>query len=422
MPSFYGAFAWGFWLTIYLARVIDWYPDDPDSIVIYIFVELVFIASIFAFARSYRDWLGAHLNQQEIEQTTKPKYRRSYKKLIVIFHAVGFYGIYQYMHDFGASIGGIQGFWDQTMNQAYLTRLEAEYTTSIGTQVSYIGWLAIGITVFEVVRGRLSRWWLVPAILQFAVNLLWIGRIRPFTVLFMAALMALVALQAPRFVKVVKWGTLVVGGMIGLFWAVAIWVGKLAPWSGFNLPNVQNFFNNFAGYGTGGFAYFNQMVVHGVRHSFIPENSLYPFFKVLAALNFTGQPPSQIKPFLAMPYSTNVSTFLDPFYRDGGFPLLILGILIQSFGVDALGLSLLRPRNPLGYIGWTILCFTSFMSFFAFKICEFSTWLLVAIGMVGAWLYARRRRANVPLGIQSMQQGAIQRQINFQQRSMRIKR
>jgi hypothetical protein len=423
MPSFYGALSWGFWISIYFARTIDWYPDDPISILLFCGVELAFIASIIAFMRPYREWLESHLRVQAIQEAARAAQRRSYKSLIVVLHAVGFYGTYQYARDFGARIGGLSGFWDQTMNEAWRTRMEADYTQSAGTQLGYMGWIAVGITVYEVVRGRLSRWWLVPAIAQFAGNLLWVGRMRPFTILFVSGLMAAVALQAPQIMKAVKWGIVIVFSMFVLFWAVAIWVGKLGPWTGFNLPDFQNALQSVGVYGTGGFAYFNQMVIHGVHREFLPENTLYPFFKVLSTLKLTAPPPLQIKPFLAMPLATNVSTFMDPFFRDGGFPLVFIGILIQSFGLDALGLHLLRRRNPLSYFGWTALCFTSFMTFFTFKICEVPTWLFVGIGLTAFWLNARRRRANSSfLEIRSLYRGRPQPQATFRPRMAPVKK
>ena len=393
MPSFYGALTWGFWLILYFARFMDWNDDQPLSIVIFFLVELAFIASIFVYSRYYRSWIGTHMGALRMGEGTGQGLTGFYKAFIAALHVVGFYATIQYMREFGSVAGGLSGFKYLVDTQPWYVRNEGEYTRSLGTQLGYFGWIAIGLTIFWVVRKQLPRWWLIPAGAQFAANLLWLGRMRPTMVVFYSVLMALVASPKPHFRNVLKGGLVVVLGIVVLFWSIALWIDKLPELTGFVAQDLRPFFQNFYFYGCGGFAYLNHILTHGVRVSFPPENTFYPLFKVLATLKAVSEPPSQIKPFLFLPFSTNVSTFLDPFYRDGGMPLLFIGILIQTFGMDAFGLYLLRLKRPLAYFAWTSLCYTSFMAFFTFKICEVPTWLFVVLGLASAWLVRPPRTA-----------------------------
>src|SRR5439155_17556648 len=108
-----------------------------------------------------------------------------------------------------------------------------------------------------------------------------------------------------------------------------------------------------------------------------------------AAVGIVPSPPSQINEYFSMPFTTNVGTFLEPFYRDGGFTFAFAAILVHSFGLDWLGLALLRSGRRLALFAWANLCFVTFISFFTPKITGFPTWLFTGLA-IAAILWRER--------------------------------
>jgi len=90
---------------------------------------------------------------------------------------------------------------------------------------------------------------------------------------------------------------------------------------------------------------------------------------------------------------TNVGTFLEPLYRDGGVPLVFVGIFLHTFGFGWLGTWLLRFPSAVTLAGWSTLCFCNAMAFFTPKFNNSPTWLFLALaGVVAirARLYDRK--------------------------------
>jgi len=141
-------------------------------------------------------------------------------------------------------------------------------------------------------------------------------------------------------------------------------------------------------YGVSGFAYFNYMLENRQEIAYAPERLLYPINKLLSVYNPAAKPPSPILEFYEVPFSTNVGTFLEPLYRDGGMYFVILGTILYSFGLNSLCLTFLRNGTPLAYYAWAMLCFTTFICLFVPKISSTETWLFVGLGM--ASLVAKR--------------------------------
>lgn len=393
MPSFFGAVTWASWLLLYHARILDWNEDSEISVIIFWGVELAFIASIFAFAPYYKAWTRDHFRALEVEESASPKSRLStgFLLLIAILHLLGFLGTTLYVRDFGLSLGGLRELAYLAWNKSWIIRWEAEYTLSPGTQLGYFGWIATGFTVYEVTRGRLSRWWLVPAVVQFAGNFLWIARTRPTWILVTAGLMGLVALRRANFTTFLKWGVLTVCAIFVMYFSIGVWVGKIYARPGDTSISISQYTDSAYVYGTGGFAYFNELLIRAKHSSLSYEHILYTPLKILAALGLAKQPPSYIPAYFYIPYVTNAATFLDPFYRDGGLPYVFLGTLVQSFGVNALGLFLLQTRRPASFWAWAALCFTSLFAFFVNRIIEPPVWLFTVIGIPSVFLFRPRK-------------------------------
>lgn len=394
MPSVYGALAWAFWWTMYELRLIRWDPTPSMATFTYFAVLACYVVSAVVFYNSYEAWYQRKDGDASIvnaEHSTG----RSPALYLAALHAVGFLGFILYARALGAALGGLPTFGQAFLVASWVIRLQGETTTSIGTQLSYFGWIAIALTWFEYRRGRITRAWLVIAVLQLFTNLFYIDRTRPVWILFVTALLAFVAVPSGRMkylmLRVATLG-LVFGGV---FLAIAAWIGKVTVEGQYGASPLPLWAQNLYYYGTSGFAYFSNLIGAQETIPYVPERAIYPLLKALAALNVVAPPPSQINDFLFAPYPTNVGTFLEPFYHDGGIAFALTIALVHSFGLDLLGLTFLRGSRPLSLFAWANICFVTFIGFFVPKITLFPVWLFIGLG-VAAILWHEGARAGPP--------------------------
>lgn len=389
IPSFYGALTWGAWLVLYLMKLIRLDQCSTQALTIYLFVELMFLVATLVNLPDYR----SVMEKKHCEENFKSGWRDSSRRQVttiglLALHFAGFIGLIKYVMDFSKNLGGIYGFMLALFSEAVAIRMEAQTSSSVGTQLSYFGWIAIGLTVYHISSKRVSGWWWFPVILQFVGNLMFIDRTRPFTILFTSILMTLPAVKNLNMQKIMTWGAGTLLLVTITFWVIAEWSGK-TYYKGVDensaLPGITH---DIYLYGVSGFAYFNYMLENRQEISYAPERLLYPINKFLSAYDLAAKPPSPILEFYDVPFSTNVGTFLEPLYRDGGMYFVILGTLLYSFGLNSLCLSFLRTGTPLAYYAWAMLCFTTFICLFVPKISSTETWLFVGLGM--ASLVAKR--------------------------------
>lgn len=382
MPSLYGGVMWGAALTLYGARLVEWERNSAYATVIFLIVEAAFISSVVLFSPMYRSWLSAQRSTDGTQLRTS-----SPKGLIVLLHGIGFIGLAKYVIDFSEGFGGIEGFIIAFVSDSYLIRSAAKDTFSIGTQIGYLGWVAISLTVFEVWRYRLSCWWLLPAILQFAGNLLYVDRAKPLWILFTSLLVTLPVTQRLSVKRMLL--PIAVAGMLGMliFVGIAVLVGKVAEEGEYGSSTISAPVQNMAFYLTAGFPYFNRLFEEDTIKSYMPQRTVYPIVKMLSAFDSVENQPSQLNEFYYLPFETNVGTFLEPFYRDGGMAFVFLGIIIYSFALDLIGLSFLTAGTFWGAYAWANIAYVSFMSFFAPKIIEAPLWLFCFMGFLSLWFH-----------------------------------
>ena len=394
MPAFYGALTWGAWLLLYLLKLIRIDDCSGFAMVIFLSVEFLFIiASIISipYYKSVVDCLQSSDAVKAVDADLKSD--RQIKILLLALHGIGFAGLLKYVKDFSENLGGVSGFLFALLNEAESIRIEAATARSVGTQLSYIGWIAIGMTVYYLAGKRISKYWWVPVLLQFAGNLMFIDRTRPLTIFFTAMLMMLITVKTVNLKKVMLWTSGAVLFVLLTFWLVAEWSGKTF-YKGMDessvLPGITQ---DIYLYGVSGFAYFNYMLQNKQEISYAPHRLFYPVNKVLSGFGLIPEPPSPITEFYNVPFTTNVGTFLEPLYRDGGLFFVVLGMFLHSFGLNLLCLPLLRSRAPAAYYAWATICFTTFIAFFVPKISFFGTWLFIAIGL--AVLFFRKVQARL---------------------------
>lgn len=380
VPSVYGAALWILWLCLYWIRLISW--DEPGLLANFLFAAtaLAFVASAVLVAARYRE-LPPH-------EARAPQ-RGSGKVLIALvlaLHLVGLAGITKYVLDFSASLGGVDVFFLLLAEAPHRIRWESEVTSSVGTQASYAGWLAIGLTAHFVSNRRMSRWMLVPCVVQLLANLTFIDRTRPLWILFTSGLMLAPRVRSVPARKLITWA--LTGGLAAgaVFVGVGTWIGKIStdrPYGNTSLPpQLENVYF----YGTSGFAYFNRVVEVENVHDFVPERTAYPVFKALAAVGTVPPPPNQINDFYSVPFETNVGTALEPFFRDGGLLFTLMGIVVITLGFDALALWFWRRGTALSDYAAAHLCFASFIAFFTPKLPAFPLWLFCGAALAEALL------------------------------------
>ena len=387
MPSFYGLTLWMIWLCLYWFRLIQWdYPSIVTN-VIFALVSLFWFASIVCFSPAYRYHIEStnQLGHQGFPIASRDWGR--IRLLIICLHLVGFWGIVEYVRDFSQGLGGYSGFLLALTSAPYEIRWQAESISSIGTQISYFGWIAISITLIGIYHKKLSRWWTALIVIQFLGNLLFIDRTRPIWIGFTAGLVLLPGIQNinPRRLIRIACSVLVAFGLV--FGLIAAWVGKVVEQGQYGNTTLPPTLQGIYFYGTSGFAYFDHMVKVEHRFDFLPQRTIYPFFKATSALGMSTPPPSQINEFYNMPFESNVGTFLEPFYRDGGLIFIVIGIVIHSFLFDAIGLLFLKRRHFLTNFAWANICFINFIAFFTPKIASLPIWFFEGLGLAVLFLH-----------------------------------
>lgn len=384
IPSFYGALTWGIWLLLYSAKLVRLDECSYTALVIYLFVELMFLLALLFALPGYRECISTR-ETAGIRQKDTPLQGTANRPLLLILHIVGFIGIAKYIIDISRSMGGMWWFFFALFNEAVKIRAEAEFSSSVGTQIGYAGWIAIGLTMHWIAGKKLSKFWLLPVVLQFAGNLAYMDRTRPLMILLASLFIILPAAVSRINVKKIVTGVSAsLAITILTFWGMAEWVGKTyykwADEAG-TLPGITY---DIYTYGVSGFAYFNKLLEINVPIAYLPERVLYPLLKFTAKLELNRDPPSQILGFHYIPFSTNIGTFLEPYYSDGGHAFMLLGILFFSFGLNAAGLYFLRANTPFADYAWANLCLALTLAFILNKMVSFPLWLFCCIGLVSA--------------------------------------
>lgn len=103
---------------------------------------------------------------------------------------------------------------------------------------------------------------------------------------------------------------------------------------------------------------------------------------VLEKLGFNINRPSLIRPFVYVPYPTNVYTFLDAFTLDLGVPGALVGSLLVGLVVSWSYVRLKAQRNVLNLVAYSYLTYACVMAFLNNEFIRFS----VPFTIVLAWI------------------------------------
>ncbi|NMG73935.1 oligosaccharide repeat unit polymerase [Aromatoleum diolicum] len=368
LPSLYGFVAWFVTYLVYVASVLPWDPVGVEVHLLFILQIGMFLSSTVVFALLYR---RAAAGRSRRVWVVPPAW------MVFGLHVIGFAGIAKFVLDFSPYLEN--GFLSALMNDSSTIRALGSSMTSVGTQISYIGWLAIGISVCYK---RPKKVLLAVSLFQLLANFVFIDRTRPVWIMFAALLCFMCTRERIDGLRVFRSFAVLGLGFVGIFVGIAVWSGKMGE--GLFDSSVNPLVGSLYLYLTAGFAYFGHMLqVEPSPDYFFPERVFAPMLTVLHSLGLSGAPPSQILDFYEMPFPSNVGTALEPFYRDGGIIFVLFGILVHSFGFDFLGRWLLKSANAASVYAWATLCFCNVIGFFTPKIGNFPVWLFLVIG-VGA--------------------------------------
>ncbi len=375
VPSAYALVGWSLSAILYLGRAIPW--DEPSEATV-----ALIAGTLLMFAGSL--WWSLHESSRQGHRGDPPPIVEPSLMACWALHALGGAGLALYVRDFAGAMGGIEGFVATAIAESYKIRWQAEETVSIGTQISYFGWIAIGFSVMRIRRTGMSPSLVIASVIQFAGNLLFIDRTRPTWIIFAAALVGIFALGMPS-----RRGILTTLGSLSatvgaVFVALATWIGKIPDSHAYGSSGLPVLLQNVIFYLTSGFAYLNRLLTWPEPISFAPVRTLSPIVNVLASMGLLPRAPSQVNEEFPVPFYTNVGTVLEPFLRDGGFAYLLVGIAVQSFFVDWVARRCLHSANPWARFAWATLCFTSAVSFFTPKITTTPVWLFVGLGVIAS--------------------------------------
>lgn len=389
MPSFYGGTGWIIAFSLYWLRVLDWNPDSTASTIIFVAVAICFPCSTFFFLPRYRRM--AFLTSNEAQNPGRAR-GRGMPPWLLLLHAAGLLGIVIYVRDMAQVFGGLGGFFSVLLSASHLIRMELAHFYSVGTQLSYFGWMAAALTAHRCFHGKLGKGWLGLVLLQILVNALWIDRTRPTTIVFLCYAMYLLSRRRWTLSRaMLSNGALAAGGMV-LFVVIGSWIGKIHESSASDLQvDMPPAVANTCFYLTSSFAFCNDVLSNDEPLDEVPY-TIAPLAKVLEALGLLDEAPNLLHEFRSVPFATNVGTFLTIFYWDGGWPYLAFAILFYTFILDLLGLWFLSFRSPVAALGWATLCWIGCMAFFGPKIAATELWLFLGVAVIGALTAIHRPR------------------------------
>lgn len=374
IPSFYGVLGWTLAFFSYIFGPILWHPIAVETIMILATFYVLFLASAGILSHFYR----LHLLTPDI-----PLCANSFVRVIIVLHGIGFLGLAMYVSDFSRELGGLEAFFLVLLSNSLGIRELSGNMTSLGTQVGYVGWVAIWLSVYALRKVNFSPMLFTLSLIQFCGNLLYVDRTKPIWIIFVAFLIGIAAGRSIRASSVIRAFLVMLGLSLLALLLYLIWTGKGFDQSGNLVDALNALVEHVSAYSTAGIAYFNHILQSEQVYAFSLQRTFTPFFTVLNLMGFAEPPPPVILDFYYVPNPTNVGTALEPLYRDGGLLYVILGVIVLSFGIDIIALRFFQKGNPFALIVWSNLCFTSFFTFFAPRLNSFAIHIILFCGMAG---------------------------------------
>ena len=305
---------------------------------------------------------------------------------VSVLALVGLTGSCLYVLDFSTALSdhGIAGFFWQLSDDPLQIRGLAEENRSIGTQLSYFGWISAAMSAHRL-GGRMGvKADALNIILTLVTNLAFIDRTRPLWIALSCGLAFVAGRDLLNPLYMLRWMALIVTASVAFFIGFVLLTGKGADSEGLDGATFS-----FLHYLTAGPAYFSHML-DNMLPTFSLGHLLTPAFTVVSSLTESKPPPSTILELVWIPHPTNVGTGLEPFFMAAGWPGIIFGLWVYAFLFNALSVFFLLRGGSSSVLAWGHLCFASLLLFFVPKVNNTALWLFLIWGLIFSHPITRR--------------------------------
>jgi hypothetical protein len=376
LPSFYLLVTFTIAYILYLSDIIEW-DKPPAELHFWCMVTILSAAlSVSIYSGVTKNIINSPVFQDKLIASSMPVNLK--RPLLLILLLIGILGIGKYILDYSKFLGAFGIFYSFFVQDTGQLRTLAENVESVGTQLSYFTWFAAFIITAEIAAKKMNNKWWSVVIFIILINSIFLDRTRPVWLSFTCALIYFIITYYKYSRKaILTFMSSIAVFFISIFILIGALLGKGADdlnYTKFNLPpSIQPIFL----YLTSSFAYLGRLLYLDASCDYSPVRITYPIQKILARANLTEQPPNQVLEFFILPILTNVGTFLEPFFQDGGRVFLFLGIILHTFIFDKVVLHLLSNISQMAVIVIATLCFIDFIGFFVPKISSTATWFIL---------------------------------------------
>ncbi len=382
MPSFYLLSTFTCTYLLYLSGIIGW--EQPPEELHFWCVSTILIAAI-SFLIFHKN-INKEINAAEKKQEVNQPYLSGKIQWILLFSMLllGALGIVKYVLDYSKFVGAFGILVSIFTEDTGQLRTMADNVESWGTQLSYFTWIAAFIIAMDMGSKKLSYRWGFLLFLIVLLNSIFLDRTRPVWIIFTCVLCFFMTRYHSFSRKnIVYILSAVILFFISLFVAIGSLLGKGADDENYLTVDLPKWTQSIFLYLTSSFAYLGRLIHMDMSVDYYPARITYPLQKFLAKAQWVDQPPSQILDFYHLPLITNVGTFLEPFFQDGGRVFLFLAIIIHTLLFDYWTLYLLKKRySVFSIITISTLCFTNFIGFFVPKITSTATWFVILVAFL----------------------------------------
>ena len=376
MPSFYLLSTFTVTYLLYLSGIIRW-EEAPGELHFWCAVTIMISAiSFLTFQKKINKIINDPDRLQEVKQ---PYLSNGFRWMLLgTLLLLGTVGILKYIFDYAQFVGAFGILLSIFTEDTGQLRTLADNVESWGTQLSYFSWLAAFVIAMDMGSKKLRYRWVALILFIVLLNALFLDRTRPVWIIFTGVLCFFMT-RYQHFTRknIITILTSVITFFLSLFVAIGSLLGKGADDENYLTVDLPKWTQSIFLYLTSSFAYLGRLMYMDMPSNFYPARVTYPVQKLLAKIQLVEQPPSQILEFFSLPLLTNVGTFLEPFYQDGGRLFLFLGIFIHTIAFDYWASALLKRSNVFSVITVSTLCFTNFIAFFVPKITSTATWFIV---------------------------------------------
>lgn len=382
IPSFYLLVTFSIAYFLYCLGIVKW-EEPPFELHFWCWITILMsLLSVISFSKKYCSLIN---DSQFIKSIQSISFLNNQIKWFILFSisALGILGIVKYILDYSSYLGAFGILYSIFTEDTGQLRSMAENVESLGTQLSYFSWISAFLITIDVSSRKINRWWLFFVILIILLNTIFLDRTRPIWLIFTCALCYFLVryhTYMRRAIVYVTFGILTF--FLSLFIAIGSLLGKVSGDDNYLNVDLPSWTQPIFLYLTSSFAYLGRLFYYDNPVTYDPERVTYPLQKILAKAHIVNEPPSQILEFFSVPMLTNVGSFLEPFYQDGGRFFLFIGIVIHTLLFDWISFISMKQVSVYSIISVSTLCFVNFIAFFVPKISSTATWFILLFSLV----------------------------------------